>query len=161
MANPQPNPPGYSQYSDEDMNRVGTQSPVYDPRDMVLQDGASWFYWISGLTVVNSVIQLMGMDFSFLCGLGVTQFLDAFGSLYGEVGMGLALAADLVCVTVIVGLGLLASNRQLWAFWVGIVLMLIDVLPYIFLGEGTSQLIGIGMHAFIIYKFFTTWQACR
>src|SRR5574340_77246 len=41
-------------------------------------NGANWFYWIAGLSVVNSVIVLFGGAWYFLVGLGATQFVDGF-----------------------------------------------------------------------------------
>src|SRR5215207_8255302 len=38
--------------------------------------GANWFYWIAGLSVVNSLIFLFGGNLSFFAGLGVTQIID-------------------------------------------------------------------------------------
>src|SRR6266446_5826170 len=40
------------------------------------RNGASWFYWVAGLSVVNSVILMSGGRLSFLFGLGVTQVID-------------------------------------------------------------------------------------
>ena len=41
-------------------------------------NGASWFYWIAGLSAINSVVYLSGSDWSFLAGLGLTQLADGF-----------------------------------------------------------------------------------
>ena len=38
--------------------------------------GATWFYWIAALSLINSVVILMGSEWSFIIGLGVTQFVD-------------------------------------------------------------------------------------
>lgn len=33
--------------------------------------GAGWFFWIAGLSVVNSAISLLGGGWSFVLGLGI------------------------------------------------------------------------------------------
>ena len=43
--------------------------------------GANWFYWIAGLSVINSVIILAGGGWGFVVGLGITQFIDAIATV--------------------------------------------------------------------------------
>src|SRR5690349_15552832 len=43
-----------------------------------IKSGAGWFYWIAGLSLINSVIAATGAGWAFIVGLGVTQFIDAF-----------------------------------------------------------------------------------
>ncbi len=42
------------------------------------KNGVNWFYWIAGLSIVNSVAYLSGLTLAFVIGLGVTQIVDAF-----------------------------------------------------------------------------------
>ena len=41
------------------------------------QSGANWFYWVAGLSIVNSIMQHLGGGVFFIMGLGVTSFVDA------------------------------------------------------------------------------------
>lgn len=43
-----------------------------------LNSGAGWFYWIAGLSLLNSIIMLSGSDLYFVIGLGITQIIDVF-----------------------------------------------------------------------------------
>src|SRR5215467_594743 len=76
------------------------------------QSGANWFFWIAGLSLVNSVILMVGGKWSFLAGLGVTQIIDALaGALSDKLGAGataFALFLDLCAAGVIVLFGVLA-----------------------------------------------------
>src|SRR5262245_10350616 len=45
---------------------------------------ANWFFIIAGLSMVNSVIQLLGAQISFIVGLAYTQFVDAFAQIAVE-----------------------------------------------------------------------------
>ena len=40
------------------------------------RNGVSWFYWIAGLSIVNSLM-IMVADRAFIFGLGITQITDA------------------------------------------------------------------------------------
>ena len=41
------------------------------------KSGANWFYWIAGLSLINSIVFLFGGNLSFIAGLGITQMLNA------------------------------------------------------------------------------------
>ena len=44
------------------------------------KSGASWFFWIAGLSIINSIILLAGGQWNFIVGLGVTQIIDVIGT---------------------------------------------------------------------------------
>ncbi len=48
-----------------------------------LKSGASWFYWIAGLSAVNTISALSGSNWRFMFGLGITQIIDAFAAQAG------------------------------------------------------------------------------
>jgi hypothetical protein len=39
-------------------------------------NGAKWFYWIAGLSLVNSLVVVFGGNFHFVLGLGITSVVD-------------------------------------------------------------------------------------
>ena len=41
-----------------------------------LRSGADWFFWIAGLSVVNSVLGFLDVSLNFVAGLGMTQLID-------------------------------------------------------------------------------------
>ena len=43
------------------------------------KSGADWFFWIAGLSIINSIILLAGGQWSFIVGLGITQIIDTIG----------------------------------------------------------------------------------
>src|SRR5215471_16932506 len=61
-----------------------------------LKSGASWFYWIAGLSLINSVVSFTGSSWRFILGLGITQLFDRASSQMGSSGRGMALVLDLV-----------------------------------------------------------------
>src|ERR1043165_9135746 len=91
------------------------------------KSGANWFYWIAGLSVVNSLIFLFGGNLSFFAGLGITQLVDqiVFQRSPGE-GLGIIKIIGLFFNFIAAGIFLLcrlwANKLQSWAFIVGMVL---------------------------------------
>ncbi|HEU5070013.1 MAG TPA: DUF4339 domain-containing protein [Verrucomicrobiae bacterium] len=122
-----------------------------------LKSGASWFYWIAGLSLVNSIAATWGSDWRFIVGLGVTQIVDAVGAEIANGGRFVALALDLMVAGVFVLFGVFAHKRHLWAFIVGMILFGLDGLVFL-LGR---DWIGVGFHVFVLFCLFRGCQACR
>ena len=55
-----------------------------------VKSSANWFYWIAGLSVVNSIVVHTGSSWSFIAGLGITQLIDAVGAKLGPAANGMA-----------------------------------------------------------------------
>jgi hypothetical protein len=97
----------------------GSVAPTQQQTMQVLQlrqtvnAGASWFIWVAGLSMVNSV---SGGGFRFIFGLGATQIVDALAHRAGQSGVVL----DLIINGLVAGLFVLfwhfARNGQKWAF---------------------------------------------
>ena len=49
-----------------------------------LKKGAGWFFWIAGLSILNSIIGLTGGGVNFILGLGLSQIIDAIASIAAE-----------------------------------------------------------------------------
>ena len=67
-----------------------------------LRSGVSWFYWIAGLSLINSILSVSGQSWRFIFGLGVTQLLDAFAEGFAGGGKIVGLIFDLVVAGVFV-----------------------------------------------------------
>jgi len=119
--------------------------------------GAGWFYWIAGLSVVNTVSHLAGSSWGFIMALGITQVLDAFAQKLGGAGTAVALGLNVAILGVIVLFGWLANKRYVWAFVVGMVIYGLDGLLFLLLGDWLA----LGFHALALYFMFKGLQACR
>lgn len=92
---------------------------------------ASWFYWIAGLSAINSLILVFEGNMSFVVGLGVTQIIDGIawslvqeGAAEAVVYVGLAIS---ITVSAVFGLfGLAGSKRILSLYILGMVLYTLD-----------------------------------
>ena len=152
----------------EQYNITGEAAPLPPQNDEAeltqrISSGANWFYWIAGLSIVNSAISFFNGQVSFPAGLGINQVIDAFARIAIESGAGtFAGTALFVFGLVTAGIffifGVLANRRQLWAFIVGIVVYALDSLIYVF----ATDIIGLAIHAlalfFLIRGFFALRQ---
>jgi len=122
-----------------------------------LKSGASWFYWIAGLSIINTVISFTGGSWHFIFGLGITQVFDAFGRTMGSSGPLAALMLDLGAAGVFVFCGVFANKAKTWAFLLGMALFAADALIFV-LGQ---DWLGVGFHAFVLFCLFKGFSACR
>ena len=126
------------------------------------KSGASWFYWIAGLSLVNSAIFLFGGNWSFFAGLGATQVVD--GIVDGILGNGgfsviklIAFAVDIVIAAIFVGCGVFANKFQIWAFVAGMVLYFLDGLLLLVLGAYLPA----AFHVFALYMIYKGLAASK
>jgi hypothetical protein len=55
---------------------------------------ASWFLWLAGLAMVNSVLSSSGAGIRFMFGLGITSIVDAFAHEAGSTSVVLTLVIN-------------------------------------------------------------------
>ena len=122
-----------------------------------MKSGASWFYWIAGLSLVNSIAAFSGSDWRFFLGLGITQIFDAIGTEISSGGKLVALLLDLMAAGIFILFGVFAHKRHSWAFIVGMVLFGLDGLIFLL----ATEWLGFGFHVFALYCLFRGFSACR
>lgn len=92
--------------------------------DPAIHSGANWFWWIAGLSAINTALAHSGSDTSFVIGLGFTLIVDAVLQTLKPV----ALAIDALALGAFFAFGWFARRGHFWAFVTGIVLYVIDAL---------------------------------
>lgn len=141
-----------------EQNRIDYQT------EATVKSGANWFYWIAGLSIINSLILLFGGNWSFIVGLGITQLVDGLsiglsGGELGEVGtlriIGFIL--DLIIAGLFVAIGTFARKLQLWAFIVGMVIYTLDAVIFIFVVD----IFSLAFHALALYFIFRGFLAAK
>lgn len=127
-----------------------------------LASGANWFYWIAALTLVTTVIQVFGGNFSFAIGLGLTQIIEGLAQgVSEELGGGVGVVRivgtvlQLALIALFAGFGFLANKGWVWVFIVGMVIYALDGLIFIF----AASIVGIIIHALGLYFLFTGLSA--
>lgn len=128
-----------------------------------LASGVSWFYWIAALSVINTVIALMGSEWVFGLGLGITLIFD---SVAHELEGGLKTIPLVISLTITAAFalfGYLGNNKQLWAIATGMVLYLLDGLLLLLIAVmgWALPIIELLIHAYALYCLFTGFQACQ
>ena len=109
------------------------------------RSGALWFYWVAGLSLVNSLASLSGQHWRFILGLGITQVADALAAYSGR-GFGAVALMDAITVGGFALLGRFAMRGQVWAFAVGAVVYALDGLIFL----GLRDWIGVAFHVFVL-----------
>jgi hypothetical protein len=126
--------------------------------------GANWFFWIAALSIINTILIVSGSGWSFVVGLGVTQIVDAImaalkenGTLSSGVSIAIAFVFDLIAAGVFVVFGILCRARQMWAFWVGMALYLLDGLIFLMV----SDFLSLGFHVLVLFFIYGGLKAGR
>jgi hypothetical protein len=124
-----------------------------------LKPGASWFYWIAGLTLVNFGAWLSGADFRFVVG---TALVDVFNAVGEGAGLkAVAVVLDLLLIGLFVLCGVYAHKAHLWAFALGMGVYLVDTLLVLIAAEWLS----VAFHAWALFSLGTAarlaWQIRR
>lgn len=144
------------------MQAADDRSAELEKQLKALASGANWFYWIAGLSLVNSVIQFAGGEMSFIVGLGITQIFDAFAAVAavesgGNAIRGVALGLDVAVAGGFVLFGWLAGRRMGWAFLLGMTLYALDGLLFLMVGDWLS----IAFHVFALVGLGAGYGALR
>ncbi len=121
------------------------------------QSGARWFYWIAGLSVINTIALHAGSDRTFIIGLGITQVLDVIARDIGGFAPVIAIVLDVLFTGLFVLFGYFGVKGRPWAFLVGMVLYALDGIIYVLAQEWLS----VGFHIFALFGIFSGWKALR
>ena len=148
----------------EEQNRATSAQyePDHSEVEARMKGGANWFYWISGLSVINSIVYMSGSEWSFLAGLGITQIAEALVDVAIEQGAPsamkvIALGFSLAAVVVFGLFGYYSGKRYSTVFLIGIVLYALDGLLLLVLGVFPSA----GFHAFALFFMIRGFLASR
>lgn len=120
-----------------------------------MKGGASWFFWIAGLSIINSVIIMSGSNWHFLAGLGITDIISLIAAKAAAAGTIIAILMNAAVAAVFILFGIFASKRQTWAFVVGMTFYGLDALLLL----PMEMWLGIAFHAFVLFQIFKGMQA--
>jgi hypothetical protein len=118
--------------------------------EQIVKGGASWFLWIAGLSIVNSIIGISGGGMHFIVGLGITQVVDTIAHRVGSSGI----ALDVIINGFVVGIFVLfwnfAKKGQSWAFIIGMALYALDGLLLL----GFKDIFSVAFHAYALFRIY-------
>ena len=128
-----------------------------------MQSGARWFYWIAGLSLINAIAAATNSKWSFLAGLGITQFISGFASaLSADLGnssavMVIAFVLNVFVAGFFIFLGVFSGKGHTWAFLIGLVIYALDALIFL----AVQLWFPLAFHAFVFYCLFRGFAANR
>ena len=109
--------------------------------DPEVVSAARWFWWIAGLSLVNTVLFYSNADMSFVVGLGLTTIASVF------LPMPTALAVIVATLAFYAWIGWVAAQGKAWAFYVGLVVYVIDALLFVYIEDWMS----VAFHGLAIF----------
>lgn len=126
------------------------------------KSGANWFYWIAGLSLINSAAFVAGANFHFLAGLGITEIADAVIAAAIEQGSPPAIKAvsiifDLIILIIFALIGYFANKLLTPVFIFGIIVYVFDALLVLLLGD----ILMAGFHAFALFFIIRGFLSAR
>lgn len=122
-----------------------------------IKSGASWFYFIAGLSAANSVVAFAGGNLSFILALGVTQMID--GAFLGA-GSGMRVVGLLLSLTICAGFascGVFGNRYNRTAFIVGMAAYALDSVVFVLVQDW----VGAGLHGVALFFIFKGYNALR
>jgi hypothetical protein len=127
-----------------------------------MRSGLNWFYWIAGLSLINSGVYLFGLTVSFVIGLGITQLIDGiFMAIAQELGPGsewlraVGMFIDLCVAGVFVLIGYLGRKRMRWPIILGMVVYALDAILLL----AFKDFFGAAFHAWALFAIWTGLKA--
>ena len=126
--------------------------------------GSRWFYWIAGLSLVNTLLYYGGAPIRLAMGLGLTQLIDGIvGTIFPQLYY-LSLAIDVIIAAAFIGFGYLSGRGEISTFVVGLIVYCFDGLLYLglmILGHTPSGIVAIIWHGIAVYFLWKGLQAAR
>ena len=127
-----------------------------------MRNGVNWFFWIAGLSIINSILYFVGSSFTFVIGLGATQFVDgivtAIANRYTSGGFTffhlIGFIVDLLVAGIFILFGYLGKKRLRWAIIIGMILYTLDAIIFIWVGAWLS----VAFHGLGLWGL---WQGLR
>lgn len=91
-----------------------------------VKNGANWFYWIAGLSIVNTFLTHFGSNIQFVLGLALTQIVDAVAAQAFPGVKWFSLVFGAILAGTLVFFGFKAGQAFVWAFLGGLAVFLLD-----------------------------------
>jgi len=155
---PVPKPqPTQSSTTDERLIAMQRAQAALTELKRQMKNGANNFYWIAGLSVVNSLILGFGGNSYFVVGLATTLFVDGFFAEMARQLTGaeifvrlVGIAISVFIAAIFVFFGVFANKGKRWAFIVGMVLYALDALLML----AFQEWMGLIFHGLFLFGLF-------
>lgn len=133
--------------------QVGTKMmPIPDAERMVRRS-ATWFWWVAGLSLVNSFAVATEMKYRMIIGLGMTQLVDELFPAREAIHLGLVFGL----VALFLAFGFFARRLSAAAYLTGIIVYAADAVVFLLAGDWIS----VGFHVFVLIMLWGGYSALR
>lgn len=129
--------------------------------------GVNWFFWIAGLSLVNSAVALTGdgEGRQFVIGLGITAIINGLALAMAQnaapqvamIAKATSFALSVLVSGVFVGFGILGRKAFAWAIALGMFLYALDGLIYLAFQDWMS----FGFHLLALFFLFGALNTAR
>jgi hypothetical protein len=116
-----------------------------------LANGANWFYWIAGLSLINLLIAIAGGKIHFIVGSSFVEVCSGVAEAAGPILKSLAFIFSFLILGFYLFLGRYANRAAKWAFIIGMVIYGIDGLVYLLV----EDFLPAAFHGYVLYKLYT------
>jgi hypothetical protein len=127
-----------------------------------MKSGANNFFWIAGLSLINTVIYTMGGSVTFVMGLGITQIIDSLARRLGVDGGSnsmvirfLGLGIDLAIAGMFMLFGVLSRKRNRKVLVFGAILYIMDALIFLYVQDWYALL----FHGLMLFGLWNGYRA--
>lgn len=135
-----------------DLAQAARQVAQQEVLQQKVNAGASWFYWVAGLSIINLLAAFMGAQWTFIFALNSAQVLAALAQQ-----MPLVYLVCVALIGLIAACGYFARGPSRIAFMAGMALYALDGLLLIY-GKSWLNLI---FHGYALYCIWKGLQAAR
>ena len=126
--------------------------------------GANWFYWIAGLSLINTIVLVAGINREFVAGLVILQNVNILALIITagkpEIGIVLLLVAlvfNVFAVGIFIVFGYFANKRHQWSFILGMIVYALDMLMAI----ASLAYFSVVIHAVALIAIYSGLKANR
>ena len=127
-----------------------------------MKSGANNFFWIAGLSLINTIVNTMGGSVTFIMGLGITQIIDGLARGLGADGGSnamvisfLGLGIDIAIAGMFILFGVLARKRNRMVLLFGAILYIMDALIFLYVQDWYAAL----FHGLILLGLWRGYNA--
>ncbi|MEQ8155082.1 MAG: hypothetical protein ABRQ25_09415 [Clostridiaceae bacterium] len=126
-----------------------------------INGAVNWFYWIAGLSVINTVVLFFDGNVSFVIGLGITQLIDGFAydisDQFGVISIICGMVINLLIAGTFVFLGIMARKLKKWSFISGMILYGLDTIIFLIFND----FYGIAFHIVALVCIYNGFKALK
>lgn len=123
--------------------------------ERTIRSGASWFFWVGALSLINSIIVTFEGDWGFALGLELTYLIGFASQAWGASGPWIGMGVNIFLSLLMLGFGVAGWQRKFWPYVIGMALYAGDFILTFF----TMQILSMVIHGLALFYFYKGLRA--